>query len=568
MINNFMLFPKCVALTGFVAVTVMGAQTVSISNEVKKTPLMGMPEDNYGAAVAIDGDTAVIGAFGVDNGGSMFEGLAYVLERNGGTWQQVAILSASDAAADDWFGFKVAIQGSTIVIGAPQAGPGDEGQVYIFERPNGGWTDMTETARLRASDGALDDTFGWSVAIDGDSVAVGSRQAGPNARGAAYVFVQPDGGWTNMFETAKLTASDAADEDRMGFSVAIDGNTVVSGAPNVGNSGGMAQDGTGQIYVFERAPAGWANSFETARLTASDAASTDYLGYSVSIDGNVIVSGAMNKGNTGPSVTDGIGAAYVFVQPDAGWANADENAKLVYSDPENTGYFGWSVDVSGETILVGGANRYNSGGGSTDGEGAGYLYFMPEGGWSGNRLEDEELVASDALSDRLLGYSVNLTDDWLVIGAPQAGPGDLEPGSAYFFAFDNDDDGVGNFNDNCPDDGNKLDPGPCGCGVEEVDSDGDGVFDCSDACPDDATNDSDGDGVCDSADVCDGGDDALDADSDGTPDACDDTPMPSGGGTPGPLPTTEECCGGGMPAMMPFMLLGWRGVRRRRKSGR
>ena len=137
------------------------------------------------------------------------------------------------------FGYSVAISGDTVVVGAPHTTVGDnawQGAAYVFTEPASGWTNMTQTAKLTASDGKTCDYFGDSVAISGNTVAVGAYSAtvgGDICRGAAYVFAEPASGWTNMTQTAKLTSSRGAVGNDFGGAIAISGNTVVVGGPDV-----------------------------------------------------------------------------------------------------------------------------------------------------------------------------------------------------------------------------------------------------------------------------------------------------------------------------------------------
>ncbi len=148
-------------------------------------------------------------------------------------WIQAAKLTASDGAASDSFGASVAVSGDTIVVGADGTHVGAnlaQGSAYVFVKPTGGWSGMTQTAKLTASDGVAYDHFGISVAISGDTIVVGASGSN-SSQGAAYVFVKPTGGWTGaMTQTAKLTASDGAANDYFGGSVAISGDTIVVGA--------------------------------------------------------------------------------------------------------------------------------------------------------------------------------------------------------------------------------------------------------------------------------------------------------------------------------------------------
>ena len=184
---------------------------------------------------------------------------------------EIGQLSASDGATGDQFGGSVAISGNTIVVGAVLADSG-LGAAYVFTEPNAGWGDMTQVAELTASDGVARDFFGDSVSISGNTIVVGADNASVGAngsQGAAYVFTEPAAGWTNMTQTAKLIASDGQADADFGASVSISGNTVVVGADNPDQL--TAQ---GAAYVFTEPATGWANMTQTAELTASDGTAT------------------------------------------------------------------------------------------------------------------------------------------------------------------------------------------------------------------------------------------------------------------------------------------------------
>ena len=219
---------------------------------------------------------------------------------------------ASDAAADDHFGWSVAIDGDTVVIGAYNAGTG--GAVYVYRASDG-----AELAKLMASDAAATDNFGRSVAIDGDTVVVGALgdDDGGSASGSVYVFEKSI--WGTYSQVAKLTAADAAQYDQFGSSVAIDGATVVVGAWRDDDDG----TSSGSVYVFEKS---WLGSTygQVAKLTASDASSSDVFGLSVAIGGSTVVVGARGHGYYN------YGAAYVFRTTD-GWTTHTE-FKLTAAD--------------------------------------------------------------------------------------------------------------------------------------------------------------------------------------------------------------------------------------------
>ena len=272
----------------------------------------------------------------------------------GATYSQVAKLTAADVATGDWFGRSVALDSGTIVVGADDDDDGgtDSGSAYIFRTDDGGAT-YGQVAKLTASDAAAGDSFGVSVAIDGDTIVVGARFAGTG--GAVYVFRTSDGGAT-YGQVAKLTASDAAAGDIFGFDVAIDGATIVIGARGKDSY-------TGSAYVF-RTTDGGATYGQVAKLTASDASSGDDFGLSVAIGGSTVVVGAYCDDDAG---TDS-GSAYAFRTTD-GWDTHTE-IKLTASDAAAGDRFGMSVATDGDSVAVGAYYK-------DDQTGAAYVFTLP-----------------------------------------------------------------------------------------------------------------------------------------------------------------------------------------------
>jgi hypothetical protein len=312
----------------------------------KLTAADGAAGDTFGVSVAIDGNTVVIGAYEDDS----YRGSAYVFRTlntlDGSViYGQVAKLTAADGAAGDQFGRSVAIDGNTIVVGAFHYDNGGSGAVYVFRTTNSGAT-YPQVAKLTASDAATNDYFGYSVAIDGGTVMVGAYRK-DDYTGSAYVFRTFNGGATYP-QVAKLTASDAAAYDNFGISVAIDGATVVIGARNDDDAG----SGSGSAYVF-RTSDGGASYGQVVKLTASDAAAGDWFGYSVAIDGGTIVVGAYGDASF-------TGAVYVFRTSDGG-TSYDQVAKLTASDAASSDYFGGSVAIDGATVVVGAYVDYPGG---------------------------------------------------------------------------------------------------------------------------------------------------------------------------------------------------------------
>ena len=310
----------------------------------------GTSSDYFGYSVAIssDGNTVIVGAYGV--------GYAYIRTRTGTTWSSDVILYASDRVSGENFGYNVAISedGNTALVGAYTAN--SQGAAYVYVKPGGGWSTTTETAKLTASDIATSDDFGIGVSIsrDGNTALVGAYSEDPDGvsdAGAAYVYVKPGGGWSTTTETAKLTASDKGASDYFGISVSIswDGNTALVGAYTA-NSQGAA-------YVYVKPGGGWSNVTETAKLTASDKAASDNFGISVSIsgDGNTALVGAYDE----DYLASASGSAYLYFKPGSGWSNVTETTKLTASDPQSSDNFGRAVAISGNgtTAIIGAPNE-------------------------------------------------------------------------------------------------------------------------------------------------------------------------------------------------------------------
>jgi len=390
--------------------------------------------DRFARSIAVSGNTVVVGA--IRNDGAVDNvGAAYVFERPVGGWANcgppcidVAKLTASDGATQDRLGWSISVSGNIVVAGTPTNN--GVGASYIFERPGGGWTDMTQTAKLTASDAAADDDFGHSIGVSGDTVVVGARyedDAGADA-GAAYVFVEPGGGWATMTETAKLAASDTSASDQFGYSVAISGDTVAVGAHLEDGAGNNA----GAAYIFEPPGGDWSTCpspcNETAKLTAGDAAGNDQLGFSVSVSEgtteDVVVAGSRNDDDNGINS----GAAYVFVRPGGGWGNMTQTAKLTAGDGAASDQLGRSVSVSDETVVAG-APFDDDGGSDT---GAVYLFSRPGGGW-GNMTQTAKLTVSNATADDRFGYSVSISEDTVAVGSVPKGLLGNNVGPAYIF---------------------------------------------------------------------------------------------------------------------------------------
>jgi len=376
-------------------------------------------------------------------------------------WVQAVVLSVSSPVTGE-FGRAVAVAGNTIVVGAPTTtvlGNANQGAVFVFVEPaTGGWA-AASMCELTASNGKAGDFFGGSVGIDagGDTIVVGASQAlGAGGTGLAYVFVEPTpGGWsTTSTYNSELLGDDVTLFGQFGSSVAIDagGDTVVVGAsfnPFIGYGSTDPNNQKGEAYVFvEPTGAGvptWTPGplFETAKLVASDGKAGDALGFSVGINesGNTVVAGATDATIN----TQYQGAAYVFVEPTVGgvptWVTPTTpptfNAKLFASDAMPDSYLGWSVGISGNTVVAGAYQATIVS--SIPGQGAAYVFVDPgptPADWvtpTAMPTYNAVLTASDGAAGDEFGTSVAISGSTVVVSAAATAAG-TGAGAAYVFA--------------------------------------------------------------------------------------------------------------------------------------
>jgi hypothetical protein len=387
--------------------------------------------DNFGRSVAVSGDTVVVGSPREDSGtkgvnstpneNAIDSGAAYVFVRNGTTWSQQAYLKAGNTGAGDEFGGSVAVFGDMLVVGAsredssttgmnstPNNGAIDSGAAYVFVRNGAAWS---QQAYLKASNTGLGDLFGESVAVSAGTVVVGTFGEG------AYVFVRNGTAWSQQ---AYLKVGDT--DDLFGISVAVSVDTVVvgarfedSGTKGVNSTPNESARNSGAAYVFVRIGTSWS---QQAYLKASDTWEDDYFGSSVAVSGDTLVVGAYGKdlSQTGVSAY-GTGAAYVFVRNGTAWS---QQAYLKAGNNQGGDYFGQSVAVSGDTVVVGASNEGSSttGVNSTPNEsasqsGAAYVFVRNGTAWS----QQAFIKASNTGAIDYFGSSVAVSGDMLVVGA-------------------------------------------------------------------------------------------------------------------------------------------------------
>ncbi len=377
----------------------------------------GAAYDYFGESVSISDDTLVVGS---DESNGSGAGAAYIFARNQGganNWGLVTKITASDGAAFDYFGISVSINGATVVVGAfydDDKGT-NSGSAYIFKRDQGGANQWGQVTKITASDGALGDWFGESVSISGDTVVVGAsgdNGIGGFQTGAAYIFKRDQGGANQWGQVTKITASDSAADDYFGDSVSISGDTVVVGSDDSNRSA------AGAAYIFTRDQGGTNQWGQVTKITASDGAADDYFGQSVSISNDTVVVGSEDSNRSAA------GAAYIFTRNQGGGNQWGQVKKITASDGAAGDYFGWSVSISNNTVVVGATDN--------DDNGAAYIFTRDQGGVD-NWGQEEKNTASDGAVGDYFGWSVSISDDTLVVGASDDDDNGIDSGSAYVF---------------------------------------------------------------------------------------------------------------------------------------
>jgi FG-GAP repeat len=354
--------------------------------------------------------------------------------------QQAAELTAADAAEEDALGYSVAVSGNIAVVGAPHqrypqvyepSTDKDPGAVYVFELGAGGWT---QTAKLTAPDGPANG-LGFSVAISENGETIVAGAPGPPSvsnpcdstvgnldPGQAYVYTRPAGGWKDMTSaTATLTASDACVGDGLGWSVGISGNTIVAGAPwaptvsDEHELGYPPVPGEGAAYEYTMPAGGWKTKTQTAELLAGNPSGEDvHNGWSVAVSGETIVTGDPEQG---VGAQGDAGAAYVFAKPAGPWVNTEVPTAELTAGDRNPGNdrLGTSVAILGNTIVAGAPNHSTGSASDQFEAGAAYVYVRQGGGWK-SAQQTAELAASDGAG--AFGSSVAISGSTILAGAP------------------------------------------------------------------------------------------------------------------------------------------------------
>jgi hypothetical protein len=366
----------------FLNAAIVQAAEPTYIQQAKLTASDGAADDRYGSEVAVSGNWAVVGVPQKDVGGNADQGAVYVYARFGQSWVYYQKLTANDGQANDNFG-SVAIKGNTLVIGAP----GDEqgrGSVYVFTLAGSLWT---QQQKLTASDGTIKSRFGSAVAVDGPTLIVGAPREiyDYSQPGTTYVFGLTGNTWTQQ---QKLAAGSGPTDNDFGRQVAISGETVVVAAHifdhlvpigpssfyiyvRAGGNWSLQQkltpepEGTrfelaglsgdslaigsyGRAFIFARTGVTWSEQQQLARPDSNDAfPGTIAFNGSFAFDGDRVVIGVPD---TQWLTSNNLGAAYIFKRSGASWIFAQ---KVIANDGATDDRFGDAVAVSGDTLLTG-----------------------------------------------------------------------------------------------------------------------------------------------------------------------------------------------------------------------
>jgi len=382
----------------------LGSLQATLNNPAPAT------SDWFGFRVAISGDYVIVGAHN-DDTGATDAGSAYIYVRSGTTWSLQATLNIPTPAASDYFGISVAISGDYAIVGShcDDTGADDAGSAYIYVRSGTTWSLQ---ATLNNPTPAARDNFGVSVAISGDYAIVGAHtdDTGATDAGSAYIYVRSGTTWSLQ---ATLNNPTPVTNDIFGYSVAISGDYAIVGT----SYDDTGADNAGSAYIYVRSGTTW--SLQSTLNNPAPAAG-DVFGWSVAISGDYVIVGAYLD-DTG---ADNAGSAYIYVRSGTTWSL---QATLNNPAPVVNDHFGHSVAISGDYAIVG-IDLDDTG--ATD-AGSAYIYVRSGTTWSPQAtLNNPTPVTSD-----IFGYNVAISGDYAIVGAYLDDTGADNAGSAYIYGI-------------------------------------------------------------------------------------------------------------------------------------
>ena len=385
---------------------------------LKITASDGSDGDNFGGSVSISGDYAVVGATGDDNQSN--SGSLYVFRKEGLSWGQMSKITPDNGNLGDGFGGPVVIDGEYFITGASRDGNDTlrAGSAYIFHLKDGKWTQIS---KLIPADGSDGDYFGYSLAINGDFAIVGAPYADVNGAnsGAAYIFQREDSTWTQLI---KITPSDGQVSDEFGSSVDISGQYAIIGAPRDGDNGSKS----GSAYLFRNDGNSW---IEIQKLTAFDAASGDSFGGAVSIESDLILIGASTDNHEGQRS----GSTYLYRLNNLEWQYVD---KVVSNDGAGYDLFGHQTAIASDYMIVG-APWDNS---IAERSGSAYIFYNNDS----SKVQIAKLNPYDQALDDRFGQAVSISRGHAIVGAWKDDELGENAGAAYIYDLSMIPTNVGN----------------------------------------------------------------------------------------------------------------------------
>ena len=416
-------FDSISELTWFSRFEIGDNELKSCWNEIKKiTASDKSMYDKFGSSIYMDGDYVVVGSAAGDPYYSQTGiGSVYIYKKDeGGTdnWGQLQKLTASDAAANDEFGFCVSKSGDYIIVGTSNSNTSYIFKKGIDENDDETWTEL----KILDPSGATNKTDMF-VAMDGDYSVIGCRNDS-SMEGSIFIFKKDEGGVDNWGEIKKITTSDKSMYDKFGYSLSIEGGYLIVSSINDDDNG----SNSGSVYIFKKDQGGSDNWGQIKKLTASDAGPGDNFGSSVSKSGDYIVITAPLDDDNGSNS----GSAYVFKKDEGGTDNWGQIKKLTASDAVANDRFGNTVSNYGDYIVIGALLDDDNGSAS----GSVYIFYKDYGGVD-NWGQVKKLTSSDAAANDRFSWGLQIYNNYIVAGASyDNSPNMTNTGSAYIFRND------------------------------------------------------------------------------------------------------------------------------------
>ena len=368
-------------------------------------PKTGDRNDFFGISVSLSENRILIGAEGDDDNGKN-SGAAYIFEFNGNQWEQVAKLKPSDGESQDGFGSAVSLNGNRALISSP--GDDDDatsaGAAYIFDFDGLNWT---QTIKLISGEGTDAQNFGRSLSLSNNRALIGAINVfeGGASTGAAFIY---DFNGLNWKQTQRIVANDSEAGDGFGISASLRGDRALIGASG-------ANDGKGAAYYFEYDGNFWV---QKDKLIPEDDNKFVSMGFSISMQDDYALIGAPYDDDP----VQNAGSAYVFKFDGISW---HQLTKVRNPNPEVNDVFGWSVSLIKNHILIGAHGQSNS----NIETGTAYLYSMIGDNWT----QTAKLTSPDLLPNEAVGWSVDLSNDFVAVGASFGRVNNIRSGAAYIF---------------------------------------------------------------------------------------------------------------------------------------